>query len=54
LIKAGLIAESAVESIPVESIRYAIAVIGAIPVLILFPYFQRYYSKGITLGSTKG
>jgi len=54
LIKEGLIAESSVEQIPVESIRYAIAVIGAIPVLILFPYFQRYYSKGITIGSTKG
>lgn len=54
LIKAGLVAESTVQTIPVESIRYAIAVIGAVPVLILFPYFQRYYSKGITLGSTKG
>ncbi len=54
LISAGLIAESSVEYIPVESIRYAVAVIGALPVLILFPYFQRYYSKGITLGSTKG
>lgn len=41
-------------NIPVEAIRYALAVIGALPVLIIFPYIQKYYSKGIMLGSTKG
>lgn len=39
---------------PVESVRYALAVIGAIPALLLFPFLQKYYAKGITLGSTKG
>lgn len=39
---------------PVESIRFALAVVGALPVFLLFPYMQKYYSKGITLGSTKG
>ena len=40
--------------IPIESTRYAVAVIGALPVFILFPYIQKYYAKGIMLGSTKG
>lgn len=39
---------------PVESIRFALAVVGALPVFLLFPYMQKYYAKGITLGSTKG
>ena len=54
LIKAGLVSASASVNIPVESIRFAVAVIGAVPVLILFPYFQKFYSKGVMLGSTKG
>ena len=39
---------------PIESIRFALAVVGALPVFLLFPYMQKYYAKGITLGSTKG
>ena len=39
---------------PIESTRYAVAVIGALPVFILFPYIQKYYAKGIMVGSTKG
>ncbi len=39
---------------PIESIRFALAVVGALPVFLLFPYMQKYYAKGVTLGSTKG
>lgn len=41
-------------SIPSVSIRMAIAVLGIVPVLILFVFFQRYFVKGITMGAVKG
>lgn len=40
--------------LPSMSIRMAIAVITLLPVVIIFPFFQKYFVKGITLGSTKG
>ena len=54
LIEAGLIDASQNVEIPIEPIRFAMAVIGAIPVFLLFPYLQKYYAKGIAVGSTKG
>ena len=54
LMKLGLGLELETEHIPIESTRYALAVIGALPVFVLFPFIQKYYAKGITVGSTKG
>lgn len=47
-------AGDAISKIPSISIRMAIAVIGALPVLAAFPFFQKYFVKGITLGAVKG
>jgi putative aldouronate transport system permease protein len=38
---------------PSIGIRMAMAVIGVIPVMALYPFFQRYFIKGITLGGVK-
>ena len=35
------------------SIRMAIAVVGTVPIIILYPFFQKYFIKGITLGGVK-
>ena len=40
--------------LPSTSIRMAIAVVGIIPILVLYPFFQRYFVKGITIGAVKG
>jgi putative aldouronate transport system permease protein len=42
------------ENIPSTSIRMAVAVIGLIPILIVYPFFQKYFVKGVTLGAVKG
>jgi putative aldouronate transport system permease protein len=39
--------------LPSIGIRMAMAVIGVIPIMVLYPFFQRYFIKGITLGGVK-
>ena len=41
-------------SIPSETIRMAMAVVVAGPVLLIFPFFQKYFVKGLTVGAVKG
>jgi|LSQX01.2.fsa_nt_gb putative aldouronate transport system permease protein len=37
-----------------ESIRYAVIVVASVPVLMLYPFVQKYFVKGIMVGSIKG
>lgn len=39
--------------LPNESLRMALAVIAAGPMLFVFPFFQKYFVKGLTVGSIK-
>ena len=41
-------------SLPTATMRMAIAAVAIIPVLIAYPFFQRYFTKGIVLGAVKG
>ncbi len=43
-----------ITSIPSVSVRMAIAVLGIIPIMIIFPFFQKYFVKGMTIGAVKG
>lgn len=45
---------SAVSAMPSTGIRMAIAVVGVIPVLLIYPFFQKYFVKGIVVGGVKG
>ena len=40
--------------IPTETVRMAMAMVVAGPALLVFPFFQKYFVKGITVGSVKG
>jgi putative aldouronate transport system permease protein len=44
---------SAQVELPSIGVRMAMAIIGVIPIVILYPFFQRYFIKGITLGGVK-
>ena len=39
--------------LPTTTMRMAIAVIGILPILLAYPFFQKYFVKGITIGSVK-
>lgn len=40
--------------IPSTAVRMAIAIVAVFPVMIVYPYFQKYFIKGLTLGAVKG
>ncbi|MDO4332217.1 MAG: carbohydrate ABC transporter permease [Eubacteriales bacterium] len=40
--------------VPSTSMKMAVAVLGALPVMVLYPFFQKYFVKGITVGAVKG
>lgn len=39
--------------LPSSSVRMAMAVIGIVPIMALYPFFQKYFVKGINLGGVK-
>ena len=41
-------------AIPSATIRLAIAVVAILPVLIAYPFFQKFFAKGIAIGAVKG
>ena len=45
---------SALGEIPAETARMAMAVVVAGPALLVFPFFQKYFVKGLTVGAVKG
>ncbi len=43
-----------VANLPNESARMAMCVLAAGPMIFVFPFFQKYFVKGLTVGSVKG
>jgi putative aldouronate transport system permease protein len=37
-----------------ELIKYATIVISSLPLIIMYPFFQKYFDKGVLIGSVKG
>jgi len=51
---AGMGSGSVIAQLPSETFRMAIAVIGILPILIAYPFFQKFFVKGLTIGAVKG
>lgn len=43
-----------VASVPTESVKMAMTVVATGPIILLYPFLQKYFVKGITIGSVKG
>ena len=51
---ASLASGMSTANIPSASIRMAIAVVAILPIIVAYPFFQKYFAKGITMGAVKG
>jgi putative aldouronate transport system permease protein len=43
-----------IEKVPGETTRMAMVIVAAGPMVIIFPFFQKYFVQGLTVGSVKG
>lgn len=43
-----------ISSLPGETARMALCVLAAGPMLFIFPFFQKYFVRGLTVGAVKG
>jgi putative aldouronate transport system permease protein len=41
-------------AMPTEAVQFAMVVVGIGPIILAYPFFQRYFVKGITIGAVKG
>lgn len=46
--------DSALTGLPAECIQCACVVASTLPIVIVYPFLQKYYVKGLTLGAVKG
>ena len=51
---ATLTAAMSMGPLPSTSVRMAIAFVAILPVLVIYPFLQKYFAKGIALGAVKG
>ena len=41
-------------NMPTEQTRMAILVLSTLPIIFAYPFFQRFFIQGLTIGSVKG
>lgn len=48
------IAGAAEGSLPAEGVRMAVCILSIAPIIFAYPFFQRYFIQGLTIGAVKG
>ncbi|MDO4779149.1 MAG: carbohydrate ABC transporter permease [Tissierellia bacterium] len=49
----GNVAQEALKSLPADGVRMAVVVVSTLPIAMSYPFFQRYFVEGLTLGAVK-
>jgi multiple sugar transport system permease protein/putative aldouronate transport system permease protein len=51
----GTVSAAALESaLNSKTIKYTVSMVSVIPILMVYPFMQRYFEEGIMLGAVKG
>ena len=50
----SMVGEMATVSIPKQGIKNAAIIISTLPIVLVYPFLQKYFAKGAMLGSVKG
>ena len=40
--------------LPTEGMKFAVVVIATLPIALTYPFFQKYFVKGMQIGGVKG
>lgn len=51
---AGMGGDAAAQVYLVEAMRYAVIIVSTLPIMCVYPFVQKYFVKGIMIGSVKG
>ena len=43
-----------IQDLPGENLRMAMLVVAIGPMMLIFPFFQKYFTRGMTVGAVKG
>ena len=46
--------DDAIMNLPSEMLKDAMIVVTALPIICVYPFIQRYFVKGVMVGSLKG
>jgi len=55
--QAGFVEQGSVEgesSIPPDTVKMAVITVATTPILLVYPFLQKYFAKGVLVGSVKG
>ena len=47
-------AEQSMRAASIEVLKYAVIVFGSLPLIVLYPFVQKHFVKGVMIGSVKG
>ena len=50
----GVVSQEMIQQMTPLTIKYAITAVTVTPVMFVYPFFQRYFTKGIMIGAVKG
>jgi ABC-type glycerol-3-phosphate transport system permease component len=50
----GNLAEAASRQVAPVTLQYAVLMISIVPILFVYPFLQKHFSKGVLLGAIKG
>ncbi|MCE5344427.1 MAG: carbohydrate ABC transporter permease [Eubacteriales bacterium] len=54
LVNAGMDVSRLSQNLPQETLKMAMTIITTGPIILLYPFIQRYFIKGLTIGAVKG
>jgi len=52
--QSGGSAAAGLSQVPTEAIRFAVVVVATLPIALTYPFFQKHFVKGLTVGGVKG
>jgi len=50
----GMTAKVSVVNIPTETVKMATCMVTIGPIILVYPFIQKYFIKGLTVGAIKG